>query len=631
MLQKDAVEFLQRHLPFSRLDTPTLTALASALRLELYPAGAPILQQGEAPAGDLHIVREGLVRISARTGPDREPVLDFRGPGETFGYRADETAGHLDASVVAVGDAACYVAGRAQVRRLLADHPGLEEYLAPAYFPRREDRGTPPAPPEQALRDGSERILYSLPVQDLASREVVTASADLPVLEAARLMSARRIGSLVIVDERGRPTGIVTNTDLRDRVLVRQLDPSAPVGGVMSGPPVTVEGRDLCADALLKMMSHDVHHLPVMEAGRLAGIVTNHDFMVVQGTSPLLLMREIEGQATVEGLAAAARKVSGLLALLLREGVGASGVMQVVTRVNDRIEQRIVDLAVLALGPPPVPFCWIVYGSAGRREQTFKTDQDNAVVYRDPAGAEEERAAREYFGRLASFVVDAFLRCGFARCAGNYMASNERWRQPLRVWKRYFEEWLSAPVEAALHDAANLFDFRPLHGALPLGAELKGHLASVLPGQPRFLKALADLTTDYRPPLGFFGGLVVAKGGEHAHTLDLKKDCLTPLVNLARLFSFECGVAETSTLDRIAALKGVHPSVRAVGDDLAHAFEFFSLLRMRHQAEQIAAGRDSDNFVNPKRLSAIEQKRVKEYCRLLAELLDGVSRRYAVP
>jgi hypothetical protein len=143
------------------------------------------------------------------------------------------------------------------------------------------------------------------------------------------------------------------------------------------------------------------------------------------------------------------------------------------------------------------------------------------------------------------------------------MASNERWRQPLRVWKRYFQEWLSAPVEAALHDAANLFDFRPLHGALPLGAELKAHLTSLLPGQSLFLKAVADLTTAYRPPLGFFGGLVVAKGAT-TRARWTQKDRLTPLVNLVRLFSLERRLKPPRW--SASPPQGLHPSVRAVGE-----------------------------------------------------------------
>jgi CBS domain-containing protein len=282
-------------------------------------------------------------------------------------------------------------------------------------------------------------------------------------------------------------------------VLVAGKDPAAPVGEIMSAPLFAVKARDFCFEGLLKMMSHNVHHLLVLEGERLVGILSSNDFLVLQGTSPLVIAREIEGQATVEGLAASSLRVKGLVSQLLREGAGAGSITRVISTVNDRLEHRVLDLALKTLGPPPLPFCWIVYGSAGRREQTFKTDQDNAIVYADPGGEEEAHAAEEYFGRFAEFVVDAFLRCGFALCQGDFMATNPLWRRPLAVWKRRFSGWIKTPFDAELSKAVNLFDFRGLHGELRLAAELKSHLQQALRGQAFFLKAVADLTIDYRP------------------------------------------------------------------------------------------------------------------------------------
>jgi len=530
--------------------------------------------------------------------------------------------------VQAMSDTVCYVADGAAALKFLDDHPELQEYLLPAYFPKRES-GSPPAPPTQnLLHEGSEKVLFTTPVEHLASRDVLVVRAAASVLEAAQAMSAHRVGALVVVDDAGRPVGIVTTTDLRDRVLVARRDLSAPVEEIMSAPLLTVAARDFCFEALLKMMSHGVHHLPVLDGGRMVGMVSNHDFLVLQGTSPLLITREIEGQATVEGLAASSLRIKGLVSLLLREGAGAGSIMRVISMVNDRLEHRILDLALKTLGPPPLPFCWIVYGSAGRKEQTFKTDQDNAIVYSDPGGDAEALAAEEYFGRFAEFVVDAFLHCGFSLCEGDFMATNALWRRPLAVWKRRFSSWIKTPVDAALSKAVNLFDFRGLHGDLRLAAELKTHLQQALRGQGFFLKAVADLTVDYRPPLGIFGSLHVEKDGDHAHQIDIKKHCLIPLINIVRLFGLESGIAETSTIERLAALRTVHPIAKTAGDDLAHAFEFVSLLRIRHQHEQIAMDTEPDNFIDPRRLSSLELNNLKGICRLIAQLLEEIKGRY---
>ena len=628
MLSKSASKFLKKYPPFNLLDDPSLSALIESLIMEIYPSGTIILKQGDELSRGLYIIREGSVRIFSGASPDQEHFIDYRSAGETFGFLSLGENERLDVSVQAAGDTVCYVADSACVAKLLKEHPLLREYLIPSYFPRHGGLIRQKGALQNTLHLGSERVLFTTPVRDLACRDVITARADVPIMEAARLMSVHRIGALVLVDEFDSPVGIITSSDFRDRVLVQQKDPSGPVGNIMSTPLVTADGADCCFEALLKMMSHGVHHLLVMESGRQTGIISNHDFLVLQGVSPLVIVKEIEDHATVDGLASSSSKVLGLISLLQGAGAGAGSILRIISTVNDRIERKILDMALKTLGPPPVPFCWIVYGSAGRKEQTFRTDQDNAIVYSDLSSEGEERSSAEYFGRFAEFVVSAFLRCGFKLCPGGFMASNQEWRQPVSVWKRNFSSWICSPTYEALHKALNLFDFRGLYGELRLASELKKHLMLTLTDQPIFLKALADLTVDYKPPLGIFGSLVFEKDGVYANHLNLKDKCLTPLINIVRLFSFESHIPETGTAERIAALKNIHPVMKNVGDDLQYAFESISLLRIRHQLNQAEMEIDPDNFIDPKQLSSLELRNLKEICRLLSQIIDDITLKY---
>ena len=630
MLSKSATKFLKKYPPFSLLDDPSLSALIESLIMEIYLAGTIILKQGDELSRGLYIIREGSVRIFAGAAPDQERIIDYRGVGETFGFLSLGEKERLDVSVQAAGDTVCYVADSTSVTKLLNEHPLLREYLIPSYFPKHGGLISPKGVLQNALHLGSERVLFTTPVRDLACRDVVTARTDLPIIEAARLMSAHRIGALVLVDEFDRPVGIITSSDLRDRVLVQQKDLYGPAGDSMSTPVITVDGADCCFEALLKMMSHGVHHLLVMESGCQTGIISNHDFLVLQGVAPLVIVKEIEDLATVDGLASSSSKVLGLISLLHGAGAGAGSILRIISTLNDRIERKILDMALKTLGPPPVPFCWIVYGSAGRKEQTFRTDQDNAIVYCDPSSDGEERSSAEYFGRFAEFVVSAFLRCGFKLCQGGFMASNPKWRQSVSAWKRSFSSWICSPTNEAIHNAVNLFDFRGLHGELRLATELKKHLMLTLTDQPGFLKALADLTVDYKPPLGMFGSLMFEKDGDYANHLNLKDKCLTPLINIVRLFSFESHIPETSTPERIAALKNIHPVMKKVGDDLQYAFEFISLLRIRHQLKQAEMEIDPDNFIDPKELSSLELRNLREICRLLSRTIDGITLKYGI-
>jgi CBS domain-containing protein len=625
---KTAASFLRGLLPFGLLDEQTLGRFVEGLSLQIFPAGAHVLRQGTTPTRALYIIKEGLVRLYACTASGQEHVLDFRSAGDTFGFLSLGAGEQLDASAQAMSDSVCYVADGAATLKLLEKHPELQEYLLPPYFPKREEDLPRATIALGAPHEGAERVLFTTPVADLAPPDVLAVRGHTTARETARLMSTHRVGAAVIVDEGGLPVGILTNTDLRDRVYVAGRDPAVPAGEIMSAPPLAVQTRDFCFEALLLMIGHGVHHLLVLEGERLAGILSSHDLLVLQGTSPLVIAREIEGRTTVEGLAASSRRIKGLVSLLLREGAGAGTMIRILSAVNDRLEHRVLDLTLETLGPPPLPFCWIVYGSAGRKEQTFKTDQDNAIVYRDPADEREAAAAQEYFSRFAEFTVGAFLRCGFSRCQGNFMASNPAWRQPLRAWKRTFSDWIRNPDGDAVFKACNLFDFRGLHGDLRLAAELKKHLQQALHRQPIFLKAMADDTVEHRPPVGILGSLLVEAGGEHANQLDIKRHCLMPLVNIVRLFSLECRISETSTLERLAVLAAVHPVVKTEGADLAHAFEFLSLLRIRHQHERIALDLEPDNFIHLGRLSSLNQHTLRQICRLLTKIIVELQRKY---
>ena len=226
-------------------------------------------------------------------------------------------------------------------------------------------------------------------------------------------MSRNRVSSLVLTDAAGAPVGIVTDRDLRDKVAAVARDGAEPVGSIMSRIVVTVDAAEPCFDALVAMMRNNVHHLPVLERGRLRRVITNHDLMILLGKSPLSVVREIDDQQDLAGLARAARKVDNLIGMLLREGARAGNIARVITEINDRLVLRTLELVGREVGPAPVAWSWIVFGSEGRREQTFKTDQDNAIIYADPRNAEEARQALDWFALFTPRVRDALASCGF--------------------------------------------------------------------------------------------------------------------------------------------------------------------------------------------------------------------------
>jgi CBS domain-containing protein len=350
--------------------------------------------------------------------------------------------------------------------------------------------------------------------------------------------------------------------------------------------------------------------------------------MLLQGTSPLSFAKDIENQHSLDGLAPLSDKLNKIIGLLLKEGAKASNITKIISELNDRLVKKVLEIAEKKYGAPPVPYCWIAYGSEGRKEQTFKTDQDNAIIYADPETPEQAEAAKRYFAEFTVFVRDGLVKCGFPPCEANFMASNPQWCQPLSVWKKYFLNWITMPNPEALLKSLILFDFRGLYGTLGLAAELREYLIRNLKDQNLFLAMLASVIMKNKPPLGFFKSFVVEKGGDHKDEINLKIRGIGPLVDIIRFCALESGVHETSSLERLSAMKETHPIVIELGEEMEQAFEFITLLRIHHQLEQMEKKEPLDNFINPSKLSNLERKSLKESFQLILKIQDAITEIY---
>jgi CBS domain-containing protein len=413
--------------------------------------------------------------------------------------------------------------------------------------------------------------------------------------------------SCVLVLDAGRLAGIVTDRDLR-RVLATGRDVDAPVTEVMTADPVTAPVESMAFELLLTMASRAIHHLPVVEAGRPVGVVTTTDLVRLQQANPVYLAGDVAKQTTVEGIADIAARLPEVVEVLVRQDASADDIGRIVTAVGDSVERRVLDLAEERLGPPPVPYCWVTLGSRARLEQALAADQDHAMILSDEA----DETHGVYFGALAAFAVDALERCGYPRCPGEVMATNARWRLPLAAWRRAFARWLDEPTPDAVLAASIFFDMRPVHGDTSLFAALDGGVRARVPEAGRFLGHLSREAVDHAPPLGFFRNLVVEREGEHARALDIKKGGVAAVVKLARVHALRAGAPALNTQARIAAAVAAGSMSAEQGEDLRDAFEFISYVRLRHQAAQVRTGGRPDSFVDPSDLSGFDRRHLRE-------------------
>ena len=627
MIIEDVIDFLRKVPPFQFLDDSTLKEIISDASMEFYPKGTFIQYQGGAAPDFVYVIKKGAVKVSIKN-ENAEVFVDYRGEGDLIGYLLIFGGTKARANVVTIDDTICYLIKRETIQHLLYANPAVREYFNKSFLTRYLDKTFSEIQNKNLVYGGGDKMLFTMPVGEIASKDIIKASENISIQEAAEIMSNYRISCLILIDSQGIPSGIITDRDLRDKVVAKGKDCKHPVTDIMSVPNVRSDAKEYCFEAILKMVKHNVHHLLIMQDEKLKGVLTNHDLMLIQGTSPLSIVKDIESQSTTDALIPVSKKINSIIGLLLNEGAKASGIIRIITEINDRLVRKILELAEERFGEPPVPYCWIVFGSEGRKEQTFKTDQDNALIYHDPADPEMEEAAKEYFTDFTLFVRDALLKCGFPLCPADFMATNPMWRQPLHVWRKYFTNWISTPTAEAILNSVTFFDFRAVHGETRLLDWLKDFTLSMAKDSKIFLGYVANLAIKNMPPIGFLKTFVVEKSGEHKDKLNMKVKGLAPLVDIVRLFALEKGIEETSTIERINALRDKHTIIKEYADELLHSFDFIMLLRIQHQFEQLKEEKDINNFINPNNLSNLEKRIAKETFQLISRIQDLIIERY---
>ncbi len=607
-------DFLAQHEPFDALPDAVLDTLPGALSVEYFRRGSKLIATGR-DNHHLYVLRSGAVEVLDAQGT----LVDRGGAGSCHGSITLTQGNPSTFDVTAIEDTLALLVPAEVFHRLRAEHPGVD-----AFFDAQRRHRMRTAVAELQVTAGG--AILKTRVRDIIEREPVVVPLTATVREAAQVMSQRRVSSLLVMDD-GRLAGIVTDRDLRTRVVAAGLDTGAPVTEVMTADPVTGRDDALAFQVLLEMVGRTIHHLPVVDdRGAPMGLVTTTDLLRLEQSNPVYLAGDIAKQETVEGIAAVVERLPRVVEALVRQDATADDVGRIVTSVGDAVEQRLIDLAEADLGAPPVPYCWVALGSRARLEQALAADQDTAMIIDDTVTSEQE----EWFTRLAERVVDGLEACGYPRCKGDAMATNPRWRRPLAQWREEFARWMRRPEPEALLTASIFFDMRPVKGDLTLHARLQDFVVETAPGAGIFLAHLAAHAARNEPPLGFFRHFVLEKHGEHRDTLDIKKGGLLGVVELARVHGLAVGSRSVNTLARLHDARDGGAISHELADDLRDAFEFIGYVRLRHQAEQVRAGRPVDNRVAPDSLSSFEKRHLREAFGIIRSAHHALGQRYPV-
>jgi CBS domain-containing protein len=466
-------------------------------------------------------------------------------------------------------------------------------------------------------RIAEEQQTFARPLRSLVKRAPVTCAVELTVAQAAARMHAEKVGSLVIVDAASRPVGIVTTHDIVAALAAEGSSHS--VMSIMTRDPFSLPAHALAYEAAVAMIAQHIRHILVTEDGRLAGVVSERDLFSLQRLGFGELAMEIRLAASIEVLAELAAEVRALTRLLVEQGVGAEQLTLFVSVLNDRVSQRAIEIVRKRHALERISWCWLAFGSEGRFEQTFSSDQDNGLVFAaHDAPPDVARSQLLPFAREVNQALDA---CGYPLCKGNVMASNPQLCLSLEEWKAKMARWIEVSVPKALLEAAICFDFRPLHGDASLSIMLREWVTGRVRAHPVFLRHLAEAALQAGPALGRFG-----RFSTEDSAIDLKMHGSKVFVDAARVYALAHGLQQTNTADRLRAAaaaigQGTQDTAAMVG-----AFYFVQGLRLRIQAGSPAP--ETANRVAPESLNRLERATLKEALRLARELQSRLALDY---
>ena len=599
-------DFLQQSLPFNELPLDILYQTVGKIVVQ-YHCRSDLFNADTQEKG-LRIVRSGAVEI--RDSDNK--LLDRLGEGESFhiaGLNAER--GAVQATVIE--DALLYLLPDAAYQHLRDTDRKFDRYFS-GQRSRRLRR---------AARYEPESNTMMQLVSSVMSTDLLTVEPDETVHSVAQLMTVRRVSSAFVL-EGDELVGIVTDRDLRMRFVAQALQPGTPVSAIMTPNPDRIEATDTLFSTTLRMTQRGYHHLPVMVGGDLRGIVTTSDLILAKQDDPVYLVQHISRQNDVLSIRDMVSGMANLMVQWVNSGMRAQQVSQILTAISDAITVRLIQLAEKKLGPAPVPWCWVGFGSQARGEQLLGADQDNGLIISNDAQPEH----LTWYAELATFVCDGLNECGYIYCPGEIMATTEQWRQPLEIWQETVRRWAISPTPDAVMRVSIFFDIRCIYGSSKLTDKLQKTMLKQASKNSIFLAALAANALDTKPPLGIFRRFVVDRDGEHRDSLDLKKRGVLPVTEIVRLHALAHKIAAVNTNDRLKALAENKHMTIVDSRNLADALHFIQQRRIKHQCAQIVRGDKVTNFLNPRDLPKMAKEQLRDAFTIIDDAQSAVRQKY---
>ena len=609
--QIEIAQFLAQHPPFNDLPIKALNELAQQVEVAYFRAQTEILQLGQDIA-DLYVIRSGSVEMYRRNGE----LYNRLAVGGIFGQMGLLMNRKVRFPATALEDTLVYCINVELFNRYCDEFDAFADYFETDGNVRLH---------QAIVEQADSNDLTTAKVKSLIHRDVVTVLTTSTVQDVAKLMSEEAVSSVLVTDinkpinddpeeDDGQVVGIITDRDLRNKVVAPGLSFDTQAQHIMSTNLVILDANAYVFEAVLAMLRDSLHHLPVVQKRRPIGVISLSDILRYESQSSLLLVRGILAQQSVEDLTHYARQLPNVFVRMVNEDANSHMVGTAMAVIGRTFKQRLLILAEEKYGPAPVPYCFIALGSMARDEQLIVTDQDNALILDD---SYNDELHNEYFQNIADFVCDGLAQCGYTYCDGEIMASFKKWRKTRSQWFEQFADWIAKPKPQTLLHSSIFFDLDGVWGKTKWADELKVFVAKQSKANRVFLANMAANARNRTPPLGFFKGFVLEHNGQHKHSMNLKRRGTAPLSDVIRVHALAIGSRKQNSFDRLEDIIAAKSLPEGKAQDLRDALEYIAMMRIRHQALQIEQGEEPDNNLDPHQLSPFEQRNLKEAFAIL--------------
>jgi CBS domain-containing protein len=616
----ERIELLKKAIPFNVLPDEVLQNVAEQLQEVTYTKEAVIYKHEVTRMKGVDIIAEGEYEMFFYDSMHNKRNSELISTGDTYGGISVLLNGRKSIkTVIAKKGTRVYFLKSKDFKDLCNAYENFFHYFTSQFSERMQDAEfahffkRPIAFDESFI--GSEQ-LYSKTIENITYRDILSCTKDTPIYYAARMMADEKISCIFVRDENGKIIGYATDITLRDNVVAKHVNVDEPIVSVMDNPIVSVDKQAYVYEAILKMFRTKARYILIEDNDEFIGCISRNKLLSEQAESPLVFIQSVKLAVSLDELRTKWQKVPEIVSQLLGRGVNAEIVNQVITTVSDTIAVKVIEEVIEEMGAPPAKFVFMVLGSEGRKEQTLKTDQDNAIIYEDKAN-EQRELVREYFLKFATTVSDRLNYIGFVYCTGDFMAKNPKWTHSLSHWKRNYQSWMEEPLPESVIMFSTFFDCRHLYGDVSILDELKQFLDEELQKPlDKLFFYMAKNALQYEPPLTFFRNIRTFTKG-NIEVFDIKKS-MTPIVDLIRVYALKNRVFEVNTGERLKALrkKGIFNDTEFL--ELLQSYYFLMSVRLKKQAAQIMYDKtDADNYVNIGSLTKIEQGTIKEIFKTL--------------